>query len=69
MKVSRRKLAAAIAGAAAANALAQQRPPGPPPQTAPDDLQAARQRVRATGGLLAKYQVPMPTEPAFQFKA
>jgi hypothetical protein len=64
-KLTRRKLALAIAGSGAAGALAQT----PAPQNQPDDLEAARRRVHAIGALLAKYQVPMSTEPAFQFKA
>ena len=42
-------------------------------QTAPassvDDLAAARERVKANGAELAKFQIPMATEPAFAFKA
>ena len=37
--------------------------------TVPDDLSAARERVRAASAELAKIAVPMATEPAFQFKA
>ncbi len=68
-KITRRKLALALAGSGAASALAG-RPQGPtPPRNALDDLETARRRVKATGALLAKYEVPMSTEPAFQFKA
>lgn len=39
-------------------------------QTAPaDDLAAARERVKANGAELAKFKIPMATEPAFAFKA
>jgi hypothetical protein len=34
-----------------------------------DELQAARERIKANGETLAQHQVPMATEPAFQFKA
>jgi hypothetical protein len=73
MKLTRRKLAAAVAATAAAGVpllgaaplLAQT--PAPP---APDDeLKAARDRLKATGDTLAGQAVPMATEPAFQFKA
>jgi len=63
-RFTRRKLACAIVASGAASALAQTA--APPPLS---DLEAARQRVKANGDLLAKYQVPMSTEPAFQFKA
>ena len=34
-----------------------------------DPLQAAKARVKTASDALAKEQVPMATEPAFQFKA
>jgi hypothetical protein len=34
-----------------------------------DPLQAAKDRIKANGDALAREQVPMATEPAFQFKA
>jgi len=65
MKITRRKLAAALATAAALPAQT------PQPQTAPaaDDLQTARDRMRANANALANQKLPMATEPAFQFKA
>jgi hypothetical protein len=63
MRVTRRELAAALA-AGAAMAQNQSRP-----STPEEELKAARDRVRANGDALAKEQVPMSTEPAFQFKA
>jgi hypothetical protein len=33
-----------------------------------DELQTARERLKANSDLLAQQQVPMSTEPAFQFK-
>ena len=64
MKITRRKLAAALATAAAL-------PAQTPPQTQPaaDDLQTARDRMRANASALANQKLPMATEPAFQFKA
>jgi hypothetical protein len=39
------------------------------PPTAADPLEAAKARIKANGDALAKEDVPMSTEPAFQFKA
>ena len=64
MKVTRRKLAAAVLGSAAA-AAAQ------PSATESNEelLKAARERIRTNGEILTRHEVPMSTEPAFQFKA
>ena len=64
MKLTRRQLATALTSAAA---LAQT-PPGPK-ATPEEELKAARERVKANGAALDKQEVPMATEPAFQFKA
>jgi hypothetical protein len=62
--MTRRKLGVALISSAA---LAQ----NAPAQTAApaDPLQAAKDRIKAASEALAKEQVPMSTEPAFQFKA
>jgi hypothetical protein len=66
MKLTRRKLATVLASAATATAAAQQ----PPQPAAQDDLlKAARDRMLANAAALSKPAIPMPTEPAFQFKA
>jgi hypothetical protein len=62
MNVTRRDLAAVLLAPAAA---AQT----PAPQAAADPVQAARDRIKANGDILAKIDMPMDTEPAFQFKA
>ncbi|MGA2269244.1 MAG: hypothetical protein ABSH44_12315 [Bryobacteraceae bacterium] len=64
MTLTRRQLAAALTSAAA---LAQT--PSPPPATPDEELKAARDRVKANGTALARQEVPMAAEPAFQFKA
>ena len=65
MKLTRRKLAGVLVSAGAtANALAGQQPP----PAAPDDLQAARDRLQANARALSAAPIPMATEPAFQFK-
>ena len=64
IKLTRRQLATALTSAAA---LAQT--PSGPPATPEDELKAARDRVKANGAALARQEVPMATEPAFQFKA
>ena len=69
MWITRRKLAGVLisfsavwSGALSSKALAQALPPA-------DPLQAAKDRVKTASDALAKEQVPMATEPAFQFKA
>ena len=64
MKLTRRQLATALTSAAA---LAQT--PSAPPATPDEELKAARDRLQANGAALARQEVPMATEPAFQFKA
>jgi len=63
-RITRRKLAgvAISFGAVWPSGLAQTQAPA-------DPLQAAKDRIKATSDALAKEQVPMATEPAFQFKA
>ncbi len=63
-RITRRKLAGVLSsfGALSSRAFAQTPPPA-------DPLQAAKDRIKATSEALAKEQVPMATEPAFQFKA
>ncbi len=64
MKLTRRKLAAAVLGPAAAAAAAQT------PAPAEDQLlKAARERNQANFATVEKIELPMATEPAFQFKA
>jgi hypothetical protein len=64
MKLTRRQLATALTS----TAMLAQTPSGPP-ATPQDELQAARDRVQANSAALATQEVPMATEPAFQFKA
>lgn len=63
-KLTRRQLAAALAPVAA---LAQTvtRPSADPEE----ELQAARERLKTTATALDAVNLPMATEPAFQFKA
>ena len=64
MKLTRRKLAAAVLTSSAA-AFAQTQPA----VSADDELKAARDRLRTNAEALGAQKVPMSTEPAFQFKA
>lgn len=64
MKMTRRKLAAAVMGSAA---VAQTQPPAA--GTPDEELKAARDRLRVSLDAVAAQPVPMATEPAFQFKA
>jgi hypothetical protein len=69
-KLTRREWAGGLTSAAAlasATALAQTPPPQPP--TPEGELQAARDQVKANVAALLQIEVPMTTEPAFQFKA
>ena len=68
MKVSRRELASALT-AAAALAQSSAQTPAAPPATPEALLREAQNRVRAATARLASQEVPMATEPAFQFKA
>jgi hypothetical protein len=64
MKLTRRQLAAVVSATAMAKAQTGQR------ATAPgDELQIARERMKAAGDALAQHELPMSTEPAFRFKA
>jgi hypothetical protein len=70
MKITRRAMAAVLASVGA-----QAQTPARPAPTAeltagPDaELQSAREQVRANATALSQFEVPMSTEPAFQFKA
>ena len=60
MKLTRRDLVLACVAPAAVAA----------PQAAPgDEVAAARQRMKDNAAALQKVEIPMATEPAFQFKA
>jgi hypothetical protein len=63
IKITRRKLAAVLVSSSglASQTLAQT-------PAAADPLQAAKDRIKTAGETLAKAQIPMATEPAFQFK-
>jgi hypothetical protein len=63
MKLTRRQLAAAVVSA---TAIAQTRQTSSSPA---DELQAARDRLKANLDAVAKQEIPMATEPAFGFKA
>ena len=63
MKLTRRQLAAALSATAIAKSQT-------PPQSQPaDELQAARDRLKANADALAQHELPMSVEPAFRFKA
>jgi len=68
MKITRRQLAATAlgpAGFSAARSLAQ----APAGATQPEDLNAAaKEQLRKTAETLAKFDLPISTEPAFVFK-
>jgi hypothetical protein len=65
VKFTRRKLAATLAASAAAMA----QPQTPSSATPDEELKAARERIKTAADALARQEVPLATEPAFQFKA
>lgn len=62
-RITRRQLAGIAAGSAAATVARAQAP-----ETTPDS-EKARESRRQTYETLAKFDLPVSTEPAFQFKA
>jgi hypothetical protein len=62
---TRRQLAAAVVGSAA---LLGQTPP-PLPANPEEEIAAIRTQLRANSELLAKFDLPISTEPAAHFKA
>jgi hypothetical protein len=70
VKFTRREIAAALSTSAA---LLAQTPSPPPPQNTPlspdDELKAARESNRQNSEQIAKFPLPMSTEPAAHFKA
>ena len=52
---------------AAAAAIPQAATPQTPPHDA--DLDSAREQMKSNAQQIAKVKLPMPTEPAFHFKA
>jgi hypothetical protein len=69
IKLTRREIATALSASAV---LLGQTPAPPVPQNAlsPDDeLKAARDSIRQNSEQLAKFPLPMTTEPATRFKA
>jgi len=61
MKFTRRQLAAVLAPATVAAQTAA-------PATPADELKAAQLRLKTAGDALARQELPMNAEPAFQFK-
>jgi hypothetical protein len=65
LRITRRALAAAVSASAAL--LAQQ--PPPLPQNPEEELKAVRDQMQQASQALAKFDVPISTEPAVHFKA
>ena len=69
-RMTRRQLGVAITAAAAAGIAAAQTPQAPARGPEQEDLaKSAREAVTHNAQQLAKYEVPIATEPAFQFRA
>jgi len=66
IKFTRREIATALSTSAA---LLAQSPSPPLPQNPDDELKAARESNRQNSEQLAKFPLPMSTEPAAHFKA
>jgi hypothetical protein len=65
-RFTRRQVATALVTSAA---LTAQSPNAPVPRNSDEELEAARNSVRQNLEQLAKFPVPMATEPAVHFKA
>ena len=65
-KLTRRDLAVMVAGSLATAAAIAQTPPS---AANPDWYQAALESHKENSGFLARFQIPISTGPAFQFKA
>lgn len=66
VKITRRDLAAVLGSAASVAVVRAQNPPA----TEPEDLNAAaKDQLRQNVEAMAKIELSMSTEPAFQFKA
>jgi hypothetical protein len=65
MKFTRRKLAVAALASAGLGARSMQAPAPTPPE---DPNAAAKEQGNKNSETLAKFDLPMSTEPAFQFK-
>jgi len=66
MKLTRRKLAASLVSA---GALSAQQPAIPAAAAEDVELKTARERLAGNAAALNAVNLPMATEPAFQFKA
>ncbi len=65
IKFTRREIATALSASAA---LLAQAPALPIPQNPDEELKAARESLRENSEQLAKFPLPMSTEPAAHFK-
>ena len=69
MKLTRRQLVAATAGSITAMRVLAQSPPVSTGAAAHDFGKEAHEAVQRNADALTKFEIPMATEPAFQFKA
>ena len=70
MKLTRRAMAAMLASVGAkAQTPARPGPVNPPAATPEAELESAREQLSARVMALSQVEVPMSTEPAFEFKA
>ena len=65
-KMTRRDLAAVLGSAASVALVQAQNPPAAPPE---DLNAAAKDQLRQNADAMAKVELSMATEPAFEFKA
>jgi hypothetical protein len=69
-KITRRRLmAVSITAAVSAAAASAQTARGQDNPSQADLAKATREQNQRAGDLLAKFEIPLATEPAFQFKA
>lgn len=70
MKITRRAMAAVLAWVGVQAQTPARPAPAVQPAASPEaELQSAREQVKANVTALAQFEVPMSTEPSFEFKA
>lgn len=69
MKMTRRNLGTAMIGSTVLGLKIARAQATPANAKTEENLPAAKEQIRRNSEALAKFQLPMGTEPAFQFKA
>jgi hypothetical protein len=67
MKITRRAMVAVLASVSAQAQIPAR--PAPAVEVTDAELQSTREQVKANVTALSQFEIPMSTEPAFEFKA